>query len=143
MSGNCMEKQSITFVLKMLSSARRKLKTWSGCVLSNINKNETYNRSARVKFRTIWDYLRLSGTIWHYLDYLALYGTIGHYLGLSGTISDTFEQSLIILDYIGLFRTFSESLRLSGTIWDYLRLSETILCDYPGLSCGTIQDYLV
>ena len=107
------------------------------------NKNETYNRSARVQVRTIRDYLALSGlfgAIWHYLGLL---GIISDYLGQSRTISDTFEQSLIISDYIGLFRTFSESLRLSGTIWDYLRLSGTILCDYPGLSCGTIQDYLV
>ena len=88
-------------------------------------------------------YLGLSGIIWTIWRYLGLLGIISDYLGQSRTISDTFEQSLIISDYIGLFRTFSESLRLSGTIWDYLRLSETILCDYPGLSCGTIQDYLV
>ena len=37
------------------------------------NKNETYNRSARVQARTIWDYLGVFETIW---DHLGLYGTI-------------------------------------------------------------------
>ena len=37
------------------------------------NKNETYNRSARVQVRTIWDYLGVFETIRYQLG---LYGTI-------------------------------------------------------------------
>ena len=90
------------------------------------NKNETYNRSARVQVRTIWDYLALSGlfgAIWHYLGLL---GIISDYLGLSGTISDNFGHFRTISDYLGLYRTLSDFLGISETIWDYLGLSETI-----------------
>ena len=97
------------------------------------NKNETYNRSAKVQFLTISKYFNyMQQFSWSILLNLGLFCTISVYLRLSRTISDS--------DYMGLSGTIWDCLGLSGTIWDYFELSGTIW-DYMGLS-GIIWVYM-